>query len=106
MRALEAMGLGGRNARVIVPTLGGGFGTGLDTHAYEYIAILLAHRTGRPVKILYDRERGVRLPLAAPVREDPHRAGLRRRAGGSPSAASRCCRTTAPTPRGARPTRP
>jgi len=55
VRALEAMGLEGRNARVIVPTLGGAFGTGLDTHAYEHIAILLAHRTGRPVKILYDR---------------------------------------------------
>ena len=56
LRALEAMGLPGRNARVIVPALGGGFGTGLDTHAYEYIAILLAHRSGRPVKIVYDRE--------------------------------------------------
>ncbi len=55
-RALSAMGLKGRNARVIVPALGGGFGTGLDTHAYEYIAILLAHRTGRPVKIVYSRE--------------------------------------------------
>ncbi len=55
-RALEDMGLPGRNARVIVPTLGGGFGTGLDTHAYEFIAILLAHRTGRPVKMLYTRE--------------------------------------------------
>jgi xanthine dehydrogenase molybdenum-binding subunit len=56
IRALEQMGLPGRNARVIVPALGGGFGTGLDTHAYEYIAILLAHRTGRPVKIVYTRE--------------------------------------------------
>lgn len=55
VRALESMGLEGRNARVIVPALGGAFGTGLDTHAYEYIAILLAHRTGRPVKMLYDR---------------------------------------------------
>ncbi len=55
-RALDAMGLAGRSARVIVPTLGGGFGTGLDTHCYEYIAILLAHRTGKPVKILYTRE--------------------------------------------------
>ncbi|MBI4569220.1 MAG: xanthine dehydrogenase family protein molybdopterin-binding subunit [Planctomycetes bacterium] len=55
-QALEAMGLPGRTARVIVPTLGGAFGTGLDTHAYEYIAILLAHRTGRPVRIVYDRE--------------------------------------------------
>lgn len=55
-RALAEMGLPGRNSRVIVPALGGGFGTGLDTHAYEYIAILLARATGRPVKILYTRE--------------------------------------------------
>jgi xanthine dehydrogenase molybdenum-binding subunit len=54
-RALADMGLN-TNARVIVPALGGGFGSGLDTHAYEYIAILLAHRTGRPVKVLYNRE--------------------------------------------------
>ena len=54
--ALAAMGLRGKNARVIVPTLGGGFGTGLDTHAYEYIAILLAHKTGKPVKIVYTRD--------------------------------------------------
>ena len=54
--ALAAMGLRGKNSRVVVPALGGGFGTGLDTHAYEYISILLAHATGRPVKIVYDRE--------------------------------------------------
>ncbi len=54
--ALAAMGLKGKNARVVVPALGGGFGSGLDTHAYEHIAILLAHRTGRPVKIVYDRQ--------------------------------------------------
>ncbi|MHC4930994.1 MAG: xanthine dehydrogenase family protein molybdopterin-binding subunit [Planctomycetota bacterium] len=53
--ALAAMGLKDKNSRVIVPALGGGFGTGLDTHAYEYICILLAHRTGLPVKIVYDR---------------------------------------------------
>jgi len=55
-RALDAIGLRGRTVRVVVPELGGGFGTGLDTHAYEYIAILLAWRTGKPVKIVYDRE--------------------------------------------------
>ncbi|MHC5010613.1 MAG: xanthine dehydrogenase family protein molybdopterin-binding subunit, partial [Planctomycetota bacterium] len=53
--ALGALGLGGRNTRVIVPALGGGFGTGLDTHCYEYIAILLAWKSGRPVKIVYSR---------------------------------------------------
>jgi len=55
-RALEEMGLEGRNTRVIVPALGGGFGTGLDTHCYEYIAILLAHDASRPVKIVMNRE--------------------------------------------------
>lgn len=53
--ALKAMGLAGKNARVIVPALGGGFGSGLDTHCYEYIAILLAQRSGCPVKMLFDR---------------------------------------------------
>jgi len=55
-QALAAMGLKGKNSRVIVPALGGAFGTGLDTHGYEYIAILLAYKTGRPVKIVLSRE--------------------------------------------------
>jgi xanthine dehydrogenase molybdenum-binding subunit len=55
-RALAAMGLKGKNIRVIVPAIGGSFGTGLDTHSYEYISILLAYKTGRPVKIIFNRE--------------------------------------------------
>lgn len=55
-RALSEMGLKGKNTRVIVPSLGGGFGTGLDTHTYEYIAILLAYQSGRPIKIVYSRD--------------------------------------------------
>ncbi len=55
-RALEQMGLKGKNTRIIIPALGGGFGSGLDTHAYEYIAILLAYETGHPVKIVYSRK--------------------------------------------------
>ncbi len=55
-QALAFMGLRGKNTRVIVPALGGAFGSGLDTHPYEYIAILLAFRTGRPVKIVYTRD--------------------------------------------------
>ena len=54
--ALQQLGLKGKNARVIVPALGGGFGTGLDTHCYEYISILLAYKTGKPVKVLYNRD--------------------------------------------------
>ncbi|MCP4872239.1 MAG: xanthine dehydrogenase family protein molybdopterin-binding subunit [Proteobacteria bacterium] len=54
--ALAQMGLRNKNARVIVPALGGGFGTGLDTHCYEYISILLAWKTGKPVKVQYNRD--------------------------------------------------
>ncbi|MDW7710327.1 MAG: xanthine dehydrogenase family protein molybdopterin-binding subunit [Deferrisomatales bacterium] len=53
--ALKAMGVKGR-VRVVNAAIGGGFGSKLDTYAYEYIAILLAHRTRRPVKIVFDRE--------------------------------------------------
>jgi xanthine dehydrogenase molybdenum-binding subunit len=53
--ALESMGLKGK-ARVIQATIGGGFGSKLDTYAYEYIVMLLAHKTRKPVKILFTRE--------------------------------------------------
>ncbi len=53
--ALAAMGLKGRSTRVIIPAIGGSFGSGLDTHAYEYIAILLAYATCKPVKIVFNR---------------------------------------------------
>ena len=53
--ALQAMGLEGKRVRVIKPCLGGGFGSKLDTYAYEYIAILLAFYTRRPVKVVFDR---------------------------------------------------
>lgn len=56
LEALKAMGLKNRRVRVIKPCIGGGFGSKLDTYAYEHIAILLAHSTGSPVKILFDRE--------------------------------------------------
>jgi len=54
--ALRAMGLKGSRSRVIKPTIGGGFGSKLDTYAFEYIAILLAHLTRKPVKIVLSRE--------------------------------------------------
>ena len=55
-QALSRMGLKGKNVRVLVPELGGSFGSGLDTHSYEFLAILLAHASGRPVKIVMNRE--------------------------------------------------
>jgi CO/xanthine dehydrogenase Mo-binding subunit len=54
--ALSAMGLQGKRVRVIKTTIGGGFGSKLDTYAFEYIAILLAHKTRRPVKIVFSRD--------------------------------------------------
>lgn len=54
--ALAAMGLKGKRTRVIKATIGGGFGSKLDTYAFEYIAILLAYETRRPVKIIFSRE--------------------------------------------------
>ncbi len=54
--ALAAMGLKGSKARIIQPAIGGGFGSKLDTYGQDYIAILLAHKTRKPVKIQFTRE--------------------------------------------------
>ncbi|MHC4839616.1 MAG: xanthine dehydrogenase family protein molybdopterin-binding subunit [Planctomycetota bacterium] len=54
--AMKSLGLEGKNVRVVVPELGGAFGSGLDTHCYEYIAILLAWKSGKPVKVQYNRQ--------------------------------------------------
>ncbi|MBU0514040.1 MAG: molybdopterin-dependent oxidoreductase, partial [Proteobacteria bacterium] len=54
--ALAAMGLKGKKVRLINTTIGGGFGSKLDTHCYEFISILLARATRKPVKILFTRE--------------------------------------------------
>jgi len=54
--ALNAFGLKNRRARIIQCTIGGGFGSKLDTYSYEYIAIMLALKTRKPVKIVFSRE--------------------------------------------------
>jgi xanthine dehydrogenase molybdenum-binding subunit len=56
MDALRVMGLGDRRVRIIKPHIGGAFGSKLDTYAFEYIAILLAYHTRRPVRIIFDRK--------------------------------------------------
>ena len=56
LEALKAMGLKDKRVRVIKPCIGGGFGSKLDTYAYEYISILLAFHTRRPVKIEFNRQ--------------------------------------------------
>ena len=55
LEALGSMGLENKRVRVIKPIIGGGFGSKLDTYAYEHIAILLAHKCKKPVKIVFDR---------------------------------------------------
>jgi CO/xanthine dehydrogenase Mo-binding subunit len=54
--ALKVMGLPDAKVRIIKPTIGGGFGSKLDTYGFEYIAILLAFVTRKPVKIQKTRE--------------------------------------------------
>jgi CO/xanthine dehydrogenase Mo-binding subunit len=54
--ALKVMGLPDSKVRIIKPTIGGGFGSKLDTYGFEYIAILLAYVTRKPVKIVKTRE--------------------------------------------------
>lgn len=56
LAALKALGLPDSQVRVKCQTIGGGFGSKLDTHCYEFIAILLAHATGKPVKIQFSRQ--------------------------------------------------
>ncbi|MEJ2724301.1 MAG: xanthine dehydrogenase family protein molybdopterin-binding subunit [Deltaproteobacteria bacterium] len=53
---LGQIGLKRSRVRVLNPVVGGSFGTKLDTDIYEFIAIQLALKTRKPVKILFTRE--------------------------------------------------
>jgi CO/xanthine dehydrogenase Mo-binding subunit len=55
LEALKSMGLENKRVRVVKPTIGGAFGSKLDTYAYEHVAILLAYACRKPVKIIFDR---------------------------------------------------
>jgi len=56
VEALNTFGFKNRRVRIIQCTIGGGFGSKLDTYSYEYIAIMLAMKTRKPVKIIFTRE--------------------------------------------------
>ncbi len=56
IEALASFGMKNKRVRVIQSMIGGGFGSKLDTYAYEYVAILLALKTRKPVKIVFSRE--------------------------------------------------
>jgi xanthine dehydrogenase molybdenum-binding subunit len=52
----DAMGINGRDIRILQPTIGGAFGKALDMYAFEVITVLLAQKAARPVKIVFTRE--------------------------------------------------
>ncbi|RIK18462.1 MAG: large subunit of molybdenum enzyme, partial [Chloroflexi bacterium] len=52
----EALGIPGRDIRVIQPVIGGAFGRGLDVYPFEPICALLAKYSGKPVRIAFTRE--------------------------------------------------
>lgn len=66
MDLAPALGIHPGDIRVIQPPVGGAFGSKLDVYPYEPIAALLAKKTGRPVKVLYDRKEEFK---AAPTRQ-------------------------------------
>lgn len=64
--------------RVLQVTIGGGFGSKLDIYPYEPIAVHLARKTRRPVKLVFNR---VEEFVASPTRQPTEiriRAGARR----------------------------
>jgi len=76
----EALGIPGRDIRVIQTAVGGAFGRGLDIYPFEPIAALLARKAGRPVRIAFSREEEfrvapVRQPLRVTIRSGARRDG-------------------------------
>jgi len=62
------VGVPPEKVRVIQVTIGGGFGSKLDIYPYEPIAVHLARKTGRPVKLVFDRrEEFVSSPTRQPT---------------------------------------
>jgi xanthine dehydrogenase molybdenum-binding subunit len=77
----QALGLPASQVRILQTTIGGAFGRGLDTYAFEAIAALLARASGRPVRLALDRrEEFLASPLRQPVRLRL-RSGARRDGG-------------------------
>jgi len=74
----EALGIEGRQIRIIQPVIGGAFGRGLDIYPFEPIAALMARKAGRPVRLSFSRQEEF---IAAPARQPAAvtvRAGARR----------------------------
>ncbi|MDP6341905.1 MAG: xanthine dehydrogenase family protein molybdopterin-binding subunit [Alphaproteobacteria bacterium] len=78
MDLAPALGIHPGDIRVIQPPVGGAFGSKLDVYPVEPICVLLARATGRPVKLLFDREEEfINAPTRQPV-EIRLRSGVQR----------------------------
>ena len=62
----EILGMDPGRIRIIQPPIGGGFGSKLDIYPFEVICVYLARATGRPVKLVFNREEEF---LASPTRQ-------------------------------------
>ncbi|MBL4767403.1 MAG: xanthine dehydrogenase family protein molybdopterin-binding subunit [Rhodobacteraceae bacterium] len=68
MDLAPALGIDPGDIRVIQPPTGGSFGAKLDVYPFEPVAAILAQKTGRPVKILFDRaEEFINSPTRQPA---------------------------------------
>ncbi|MHB8244342.1 MAG: xanthine dehydrogenase family protein molybdopterin-binding subunit [Acidimicrobiales bacterium] len=52
----DCLGLDWSQIRIIQPNVGGSFGGKIDIDCHDFIAVMLAGRTKRPVRISFDRE--------------------------------------------------
>jgi CO/xanthine dehydrogenase Mo-binding subunit len=66
MDLAPALGIHPGDLRIIQPPVGGAFGSKLDVYPYEPICVLLAQKTGRPVKLEFSREEEF---IASPTRQ-------------------------------------
>lgn len=76
----ECLGVPWSRIRVVQPTIGGSFGSKIDIDPLDFICVLLAKATGRPVKIAFTREEEFvaarpRQPMIFYVRAGAQRGG-------------------------------
>jgi xanthine dehydrogenase molybdenum-binding subunit len=76
----DALGMSGRDIRVLQPAIGGSFGRGLDVYPIEAITALLAKATRRPVNITFTRDEeflasATRQPVKARIKTGAKRDG-------------------------------
>ncbi|MFQ5613552.1 MAG: xanthine dehydrogenase family protein molybdopterin-binding subunit [Anaerolineae bacterium] len=76
----EALGIPGRDIRIVQTAIGGAFGRGLDIYPFEPVSAMLAKASGRPVRIAFNRfeeffATPVRQPMKTTIRTGVSRDG-------------------------------